>query len=86
MQSIKAANYSITVDIKDGEKLDDGTYSLSQKAKEKGYQVTVKANGSASTGYFRISGPDVFLPLHSTQLAPEEEITFAFRNTEQSQK
>ena len=78
MQSIKAANYSITVDIQDGEKMEDGIYSLSQKAKGKGYQVTVKANGSASTGYFRISGPGGFLPLYSTQMAPGEVITFTF--------
>lgn len=78
MQSIKAANYSIAVDIEDGEKLEDGTYSLSQMTKGKGYRVTVKANGSATTGYFRISGPDGFLPLYSTQIAPGEVITFTF--------
>ena len=78
MQSIKAANYSIAVDIKDGEKLEDGAYSLSQKTEGKGYQVTVKANGSASTGYLRISGPGGFLPLYSTQVAPGEVITFTF--------
>ena len=78
MQSIKSANYSITVDIEDGDKLEDGKYNLSQKTEGKGYQVTVKANGSASTGYFSLSGPDGFLPLYSTQLAPGEAITFTF--------
>ena len=78
IQSIKAASYSINVDINDGEKLEDGTYSLSQKTEGEGYQVTVKANGSASTGYFRVSGPEGFLPLYSTQLAPGEGMTFTF--------
>ena len=78
MQSVKAANYDIIVDIQDGEKLEDGKYNLSQKTEGEGYQITVTANGSASTGYFKISGPDGFLPLYSTQLAPGEEITFTF--------
>ena len=29
IQSVKAADYSITVDMEDGEELEDGTYSLS---------------------------------------------------------
>ena len=78
IQSIKAADYSITVDIPGGEKLEDGSYRLSQKTEREGYQVTVKANGSASTGYFRVSGPESFLPLYSTQLAPGEVITYTF--------
>ncbi|QFK70025.1 hypothetical protein F7984_01465 [Pradoshia sp. D12] len=78
IQSIKAANYSITVDIQDREALEDGKYNLSEMIEGKGYMVTVKASGSASTGYFRISGPDGFAPLYSTQLAPGEDITFTF--------
>ena len=78
IQSIESTSYSITVEINDGEKLEDGIYSLSQKTEGEGYQVTVKANGSASTGYFRVSGPESFLPLYSTQLAPGEVITYTF--------
>lgn len=78
MQSVKAADYDIIVDIQDGEKLEDGKYNLSQKTEGNGYKITVKANGSASTGFFRVSGPDGFLPLYSTQLAPGEIITFTF--------
>ncbi|OCA80764.1 hypothetical protein [Bacillus sp. FJAT-27986] len=81
IQSIKAASYNITVDVEDGEKLEEGKYILSQKTEGNGYQVTVTANeayGSASTGYFRISGPEGFLPLYSTQLAPGEVMTFTF--------
>lgn len=78
VQNIKAADYSIIVDIKDGEELEYGKYSLSQMTEGKGYPVTVKASGTASTGYFSISGPEGFLPLYSTQLAPGEVITFTF--------
>ena len=78
IQSIKAADYSITVDMEDGEELEDGTYSFSHMTEGKGYQITVTANGSASTGYFKISGPDGFLPLYSTQMAPGEVMTFTF--------
>ena len=78
VQNIKAADYSITVDIKDGEELDYGKYSFSRMTEGKGYPVTVKASGSASTGYFRISGPEGFLPLYSTQLVPGEVMTFTF--------
>jgi len=81
MRSIESAEYGITVNIQDRDDTIatvDGKYSLSQKTEGNGYKVTVMANGSASTGYFKISGPDGSLPLHSTQLAPREVITFTF--------
>ena len=78
IQSIKAADYSITVDMEDGEELEDGTYSFSHMTEGKGYQITVTANGSASTGYFRIFGPEGFSPKYSTQLAPGGVMTFTF--------
>ena len=81
IQSIESAKYDIAFNIQEGADtiaVEDGKYSLYQKTGREGYKVTVEVSGSASTGYFRISGPEGFLPLYSAQLAPGEEMTFTF--------
>lgn len=82
--TIQAATYTYRIDIgeKDGETLstgEDGKYTYTLKAGVT-YTITLKALGTASKGYCKVTLPDNSV-LRTAQIAPKNSLTFTLTLT-----
>lgn len=82
--TIQAATYTYRIDIgeKDGETLstgEDGKYTYTLKAGVT-YTITLKALGTASKGYCKVTLPDNSV-LRTAQIVPENSLTFTLTLT-----